>query len=229
VEGRLVDASNLTLFCRLGGPDGPAAIYKPIRGERPLWDFPDGTLAGREVATYLISDALDLGIVPRTVLRDGPFGPGMVQEWVETVDDVELVQIARDDEGDLQLTHSDHPALRLMALFDVLVNNADRKGSHVLVTPTGELRGIDHGLCLHSELKLRTVLWGWSGEQLTSAERALTTDLRTALTGALGEALAALLTAHEIEALDSRAVGLLSEGCFPDPGDRWPAIPWPPV
>jgi uncharacterized repeat protein (TIGR03843 family) len=186
-------------------------------------------LAGREVATYLISDALDLGLVPRTILRDGPFGLGMVQEWIDTVDDVELVHVVRDDVGDLQLTHSDHEALRLMALFDVLVNNADRKGSHVLVTPEGEIRGIDHGLCLHAELKLRTVLWGWAGEPLTSAERGLVIDLRTALTGPLGTALAELLTTAEITALDARATELLSEGVLPDPGDRWPAIPWPPV
>lgn len=229
IEGRLVDASNLTLYCHLGSPDGPVCIYKPVQGERPLWDFPDGTLAGREVATYLISDALNLGIVPRTLHRDGPLGPGMVQEWIDVVDDVQLVQLVRDDEGDVQLTHSDEPSLRTMALFDVLVNNADRKGSHVLVSTEGAVYGIDHGLCLHSDDKLRTVLWGWAGEPLSSAERGLVSDLRNALTGDLGALLATHITAEELIALDNRAAFLLAEAVFPHPGNRGPAIPWPPV
>ena len=229
IEGRLADASNLTLLCRLGGDQGPPCIYKPVTGERPLWDFPDGTLAGREVATYLISDALELDLVPLTVLREGPLGIGMVQEWIETREDVEMVQLMRSADGDISLSHSDHPSLRLMSLFDVLVNNADRKGSHVLVSASGEVLGIDHGLCLHSELKLRTVLWGWAGEELDAPERALVRDLRNSLTGDLGDSLAAHITDFEIEALDTRGARLLSEGCFPSPSNRGPAIPWPPV
>lgn len=219
----------MTLYCHLGDPEGPVCIYKPVQGERPLWDFPDGTLAGREVATYLVSDALDLGIVPRTLLRDGPFGPGMVQEWIEVREDVELVQLVREDEEGVRLTHSDHPTLRLMTLFDVLVNNADRKGSHVLVSSEGSVYGIDHGLCLHADNKLRTVLWGWAGEELNTAERGLVSDLRNALTGELGALLSSYITAAELAALDARAAFLLSEGAFPHPGNRGPAIPWPPL
>jgi hypothetical protein len=127
VEGRLVDASNATLYCS-AELDGAtvAVVYKPVRGERPLWDFPDGTLAGREVAAYLVSEATGWDVVPPTVLREGPFGTGMVQLWVDVDESVDLAVLAR----------SDHPDLRRMAVFDAVVNNADRKGGHLLPRPT---------------------------------------------------------------------------------------------
>ncbi len=153
-----------------------------MRGERPLWDFPDGTLAGREVAAFLISEAAGFDVVPPTVLRDGPFGPGMVQVWVDTDDERELVDVcapaeaphgwigvlrARGERGrPAVLVHADTPALRRMAAFDVVVNNADRKGGHVLAGTDGHVYGVDHGLTLHVEDKLRTVLWGWVGQPL---------------------------------------------------------------
>ncbi|HVF19363.1 MAG TPA: SCO1664 family protein, partial [Mycobacteriales bacterium] len=119
VEARLVDASNATLYCAVEDADLRAAcVYKPIQGERPLWDFPDGTLAHREVAAYLVSVATGWDVVPPTVLRDGPFGAGMVQLWIDVDESVDLGA----------LVHSDHDALRRMALFDAVVNNADRKG-----------------------------------------------------------------------------------------------------
>jgi len=184
ITGRLVDASNATLFGTVCA-DGVElrCVYKPVRGERPLWDFPDGTLAGREVASHLISETAGWHVVPPTLLRDGPFGPGMVQVWVDTNDERELVDVlppkevppgwlgvlrARDGRGEpAVLVHADLPELRAMAVFDVVVNNADRKGGHVLAGVDGRIYGVDHGLCLHVEHKLRTVLWGWVGQQMT--------------------------------------------------------------
>jgi uncharacterized repeat protein (TIGR03843 family) len=195
-----------------------ACVYKPIRGERPLWDFPDGTLAGREVAAYALSEAAGWDLVPPTVLRDGPFGPGMLQLWVEadeTVDRVALVV-----EGDARL--------RPMALFDVVANNADRKVGHVLPTADGRLYGVDHGICFHVEPKLRTVLWRWQDEPLEREEVATLTALQTSLGGPLGDRLAALITPDEVRATAERLGALLHEGRFPRPDPDRPAIPWPP-
>jgi uncharacterized repeat protein (TIGR03843 family) len=180
VEGRLVDASNATLFCEivLDGVDA-RCVYKPVAGERPLWDFPEGTLAGREVAAYAVSEATGWGVVPPTVMRDGPFGPGMVQLWVEIDTDVDLVDVVAPDRvpsGWLRvldalgsagqpvvLAHADDERLRRMAVLDTVLNNADRKGGHVLPLPVGTVHGVDHGVTFHVEPKLRTVLWGWAG------------------------------------------------------------------
>jgi len=158
VEGRLVDASNATLYCTTT-LDGVTAtcVYKPVRGERPLWDFPDGTLAGRELGAYLVSAASGWDLVPPTVLREGPFGPGMCQLWVDTDETVDLSQLAR----------SDHPDLRRMAVLDAVVNNADRKGGHLLPRPDGRVQGVDHGVCFSVEDKLRTLLWQWRSDPLT--------------------------------------------------------------
>ncbi|WP_375295923.1 SCO1664 family protein [Saccharothrix sp.] len=244
VEGRLVDASNATLFCAISA-DGVSAqcVYKPVRGERPLWDFPDGTLAGREVATYLVSQAAGFGLVPPTVLRPGPFGPGMVQLWVDTREDDDLVDIvpvdqvrpgwravlrAHDRHGDpAVLVHADHPRVRLMAAFDAVVNNADRKGGHVLHADDGGVYGVDHGICLHSDDKLRTVLWGFLGEPLPEQAVDGLARVRAELSGALGEALHEHLTRAEVAALAERADKLLAAGVYPEPSDDWPAIPWP--
>ncbi|MET9225935.1 SCO1664 family protein [Lentzea sp. NPDC003310] len=243
VEGRLVDASNATLFCKisLDGVDAQC-VYKPVRGERPLWDFPDGTLAGREVATYLIS-AASFGVVPPTVLRPGPFGTGMVQLWVDTREEDELVDIigvddvepgwipvfhAHDRFGDpAVLVHADHPRIAEMAAFDVVVNNADRKGGHVLHAVDGSVYGVDHGICLHTEPKLRTVLWGWAREPLPDTVVEPLRRLRSALDGALGESLHDHLTRAEVRAVGERLDKLLAAGVYPEPSGDWPAIPWP--
>ncbi|GAB3388703.1 SCO1664 family protein [Amycolatopsis echigonensis] len=244
VEGRLVDASNVTLFCaiELDGVTG-RVVYKPVSGERPLWDFPDGTLAGREVATAMISDACGLGMIPPTVLRDGPFGPGMVQLWVETDEEAEVVDVCAPDEvpegwrtvlhahdrlGEpAVLVHADHPDLRELAVLDIVVNNTDRKGGHLLAGTDGRVYGVDHGICLHTDPKLRTVLWGWIGEELPEDAVEKLRKLRADLDGRLGAELGEHLTAFEIRALSQRTDYLLAEAVFPEPGDDWRAIPWP--
>jgi uncharacterized repeat protein (TIGR03843 family) len=246
ITGRLVDASNATLFGAIS-VDGVEAqcVYKPVRGERPLWDFPDGTLAGREVASYLISEAGGWQVVPPTVLRDGPFGPGMVQIWVDTDDERELVDVrpvaevppgwlgvlrARDGRGEpAVLVHADVPELRGMAVFDVVTNNADRKGGHVLAGTDGRIYGVDHGLCLHIEHKLRTVLWGWVGQRMTPDVLEPLRRLRAALDGAgtFRDELGDHVTRREVRALRTRIQELLDAPCFPEPTGYGPAIPWP--
>jgi uncharacterized repeat protein (TIGR03843 family) len=243
VEGRLVDASNVTLFCtvELDGLNAHA-VYKPVSGERPLWDFPDGTLAGREVATFLLADASGLGSVPPTVLRDGPFGSGMVQLWVETSED-ELVDVrapeevppdwrvvlhAHDRLGEpAVLAHADLAGMRELAILDIIANNTDRKGGHVLAGTDGRVYGVDHGICLHAEPKLRTVLWGWIGDPLGEDAVDKLGALPEKIYGALGEELSPHLTGLEIGAIAERAESLLAAGVFPEPGDDWRAIPWP--
>src|SRR6059058_5984508 len=138
VEGRLVAATNATLYCSVEYEGVRAnCVYKPVRGERPLWDFPDGTLAGREVAAFLVSDATGWDLVPPTVLRDGPFGLGMCQLWIDVDETVDLQELA----------HSDHPDVQRMVVLDAVINNADRKGGHLLPTPEGRVYGVDHGVC----------------------------------------------------------------------------------
>ncbi|MFC0437909.1 SCO1664 family protein [Kutzneria buriramensis] len=244
VTGRLVDASNATLFGAISHQGVQAnCVYKPINGERPLWDFPDGTLAGREVATYLVSKAAGFDVVPPTVLRPGPFGPGMVQLWVDTDEDADLIDIVAADEvpdgwrtilhatdryGDpAVLAHADHPRMRLMAAMDVVVNNADRKGGHVLHTEADAVYGVDHGICLHAETKLRTVLWGWLGEPLPAEAVEALRKLRAGLDGEVAEQLAEHLTRREVSALITRTDLLLAAGVYPEPSGDWPAIPWP--
>ena len=243
VEGRLVDASNATLFCAIS-LDGVAAkcVYKPVRGERPLWDFPNGTLAGREVSAYLISEASGMGVVPPTVLRPGPFGEGMVQLWVDTAED-DLVDIvaerevpdgwrvvlhAHDRYGEpAVLVHADHERMRMMAAFDVVVNNADRKGGHVLHALDGSVYGVDHGICLHTEDKLRTVLWGFLGDRLHAEAVEALRRLRSELDGPLGDDLHDHLTRGEVRTLVERTEKLLAAGSYPAPSSDWPSIPWP--
>ena len=244
ISGRLVDASNATLFGEIS-LDGISAqcVYKPVRGERPLWDFPDGTLAGREVATYLISEAGGFGVVPCTLKRDGPFGPGMVQVWVDTHGERDLVDVcppaavppgwlrvlrARGARGEpAVLVHADRPELRVMAAFDVLANNADRKGGHVLAGVHGGVYGVDHGLCLHVEDKLRTVLWGWVGTRLPDEVLERVRRLRSELDRGLCAALAEHVSRAEVAALSQRVDALLADPCYPEPTGYGPAIPWP--
>ena len=241
LTGRITTASNATF---LGSIGGASVVYKPIAGEKPLWDFPDGFLAHREVAAYLVSELLGWNIVPRTWLRDGPLGVGMVQLWQDTDPEQTAVDLVPVDdmpetgwkevlEGEDQngrivaLIHEDTPALRRMAVFDVLVNNADRKGDHILAMGGGHRYGVDHGLTFHSDHKLRTVLWGWIGDELTAEEREGIDRVLEGLQGKLGSELAELLTAEEIASLAARCARLRSAGQFPAPSGGMPAVPWP--
>jgi uncharacterized repeat protein (TIGR03843 family) len=251
VEGRLVDASNLALLGQLTlGDVRTRVIYKPIEGERPLWDFPHGTLAEREAAAFVLSAVGGWNIVPPTVLREGPLGPGSVQLWVDSADGageslVDVVAPADLEagwlpvfEGQLSdgtpvvLAHADRPELAAAAVFDVVINNADRKGSHLVLDRAGSLRGFDHGISCHVDPKLRTVLWGWVGKPLPEADLARL----DALSGWLGDPLSAvsrtikvLLSSAEVEAVSRRVSDLLATGLFPPPSGRHPAVPWPPL
>ncbi len=219
VQGRIVDASNATLYCAVSGNGvETTCVYKPVAGERPLWDFPDGTLAAREVASFVVSDATGWDLVPPTVLRDGPFGPGMVQLWVDTDETVDLGVLAR----------SDHPDLARMAVLDAVINNADRKGGHLLPTEQGRVFGIDHGVCFSVEDKLRTLLWQWRGDPLSDEAVEVLQELRSALDGDLGELLRRLLEHREVRSTTRRIDRLLRGGTYPMPSGDWPAVPWPP-
>ncbi|MFC8042925.1 SCO1664 family protein [Nocardia sp. NPDC057353] len=248
VLGRISTASNLTLVCDIAtaDPDTPLrVVYKPVRGERPLWDFPDGTLAGREVATYRVARALGWHTVPETILRDGPFGPGMVQRWIDTTDHADTLDLvdltpagvvpdgfrevlrAVDPSGtEVSLVHSEDSRLRRLAVLDVIVNNADRKGGHALQGTDGTVYGVDHGICLHTENKLRTVLWGWAGEPVPDDLIPDITGLIKELGGELADDLATHLTDPEITALTDRARRLLDDPVMPHPDTARP-IPWP--
>lgn len=213
ILGRLVDASNASLLCQL--TDGTQAIYKPISGERPLWDFPDGNLATREVAAYYVSEIGNFNLVPRTVLRDGPFGMGAVQRWIEIDESKDVVAFAQAETSNL----------RNMALFDVIINNADRKFGHILITSDEKVYGCDHGVCFHEENKLRTVIWQFADSPLSQPEIEKLNQLLAALDI---DFLNTLLTVAEVDALLARIRILLTEAKFPLPSGEWPAIPWPP-
>ncbi len=241
LHGRIMPASNATF---VGEVDGVRVVYKPVAGERPLWDFPDGTLARRERAAYVVSEALGWDVVPPTILRDGPHGPGMVQLWREPDPEQEAVTVVPEgadppgylhvfdglDQHDrpIALVHEDSVPLRRMTVFDVLVNNADRKGGHVLEMPDGHRYGVDHGVCFHTDPTLRTVLWGWAGERLADDELAGVDRLLVALDGGLEDELVELLSGAELRRLRHRCERLRSAAVFPVPRGDWPAIPWPP-
>jgi len=241
LHGRIMPASNATF---LGEIDGVRVVYKPRSGERPLWDFPDGNLADREVAAWAVAQATGWDVVPLTFLRDGPHGEGMVQVWQEPDEAQAAVDIVPEAEvppgylhvfdgldghdRTVSLVHEDSEALRRMAVFDVIVNNADRKGGHVLAMPGGHRFGVDHGVTFHVENKLRTVLWGWLGEPLSDDEVSGVRAVRAALDGELGDLLDRSLRPDEVHALARRCDRLLSHGRLPRPRGDWPAIPWPP-
>ena len=247
LQGRIMPASNATFFGTVT-LDGAACgcVYKPVSGERPLWDFPDGTLARREAAAYVVSEALGWSVVPTTLLREGPAGIGMLQAWREpdpSQDAVDIVASRRLPEGYLHvldahddtdrpvsLIHEDSEPLRRMAVFDVIVNNADRKGGHVLAMTDGHRHGVDHGLSFHVEDKLRTVLWGWTGRPLTESDTAGVTSILDQLTtpdSDLDQALSQLLTVSELDATMERCERLLRRAAMPRPSRGWPSIPWP--
>ena len=225
VVGRLVEASNLNLYCTITRrcpdpePDLVAAcVYKPIAGERPLDDFPDGTLAYREVAAYRVSAVTGWNIVPPTILRDGPLGPGMVQLWIDVDESVRVIDLIR----------GGAPGLRRMALFDAVINNADRKGGHMLPVEGGHIYGVDHGVCFSPDPKLRTILWGWRGRPFAPSEIAMLEDLAVAFAGELGDELRTFLGPEEVAIAARRVRRLVSRGTFPHPDPDRPAIPWPP-
>ncbi len=252
LEGRLLSASNASFVGHVSLDRVlMRCIYKPVAGERPLWDFVDGTLAGREYAARLISQAVGFDLVPATVLRDGRFGVGMCQRWIDTDPDVTLVDVVSDDFAEpgwltvleaedqrgrpVLLVHADDDRLRDMAVFDVLINNGDRKGGHVLVEAPGldahsgsAVWGCDHGVSLHEDDKLRTVLWGWADQPLRDVDMERLDTLAVALRGDLALSLAPHLTVAEIDALHARALVLRAGGVMPAPGRGWPVIPWPP-
>jgi hypothetical protein len=222
IAGRLAEASNATLYCAISHEGKEAAcVYKPVAGERPLWDFPHGTLAGRELAAYEVSSASGWDIVPPTVYRDGPFGPGMCQLWIDSDPSVDLIALARS---------SRHSGLRSMAVFDAVINNADRKIGHLLPRPDGHLYGCDHGVCFAEEYKLRTVLWQWRGDPLTQdAVQALERLSDQFENGELIPELQQWITEDEVTATRIRVEMLLRHKVHPYPPDDWPAVPWPPI
>lgn len=244
IEGRLVSASNATLRARVSWRGMEArCVVKPVAGERPLWDFPEGTLSGREIAAHAVSATLGWDLVPPTVWREETeFGPAMLQWWIDEDHDARPVDVvrpghipdgwvgileARDAEDQpVILTHAVRPDLERMALFDAVVNNADRKGGHVLSDASGRLWGIDHGVTFAEEDKLRTVLWGWAGDEISAA---LLDDLRlldTTLDSGVDD-VERFLSPAEQEALRDRVHRLLDEGRLPLPSPHWPAVPWP--
>ena len=241
LTGRITTASNATFLGTIGEA---TVVYKPIAGESPLWDFPDGALAHREVAAYLVSQVFGWDIVPHTWLRDGPLGEGMVQLWQEQDPDHNAVDLiaadqvpetgwkqvlqGQDESGRMvTLVHEDSTALRRMAVFDVIVNNADRKGDHILSMAGGHRHGVDHGLTFHHDHKLRTVLWGWQGDTLTADELDGIDRVRAGLDGDLGRNLADLLSPKEFASLSARCARLRLAGRFPAPSGEMPAVPWP--
>ncbi|MEV8352194.1 SCO1664 family protein [Streptomyces niveus] len=251
VRGRIREASNAVLHCAVSYEgEEVLCVYKPVAGEQPLWDFPDGTLAQREVAAYEISEATGWGLVPPTVLRDGPYGEGMCQLWIEADDSdtaPQLLALVEEEEpadgwkaigfaevGEGRtalLVHADDPRLRRLAVLDAVINNGDRKGGHLLPEAGGRLYAIDHGVTFNVDDKLRTLLWGWAGEPLP-ADAVTVLDR---LAGELAEGtplatrLAELITPAETDAVRTRVQELRRTGLHPKPSGQWPAIPWPPV
>ncbi len=220
ILGLLPQASNYTFLARVCGQGAEAlAVYKPRAGEAPLWDFPEGTLCRREVAAYLVARALGWPSVPPTVLRDGPEGPGSVQLFVEF------------DPREHYFTLSERLAgeFRRVALFDAVVNNADRKSGHCLLAADGHVFVVDHGVCFNVVPKLRTVIWEFAGEPIPEPLAEDLLGLAAQLDrGALRDELSGLLDEREVEATARRAGALALRGRFPEPGPGRP-YPWPAV
>lgn len=247
VVGRIAASSNLSLLARVAD-EGLHVIYKPIRGERPLWDFPEGTLAGREVAAHLVSELGGWHLVPTTILRDGPLGPGAVQQWIgdpfhplapdSVVDVVPVDHVPAGwlavldgetpDGTAVTVAHAARSDVRSLSVLDAVLNNSDRKGSHCLRDGSGRLWAIDHGVSFHAMPKLRTVLWGWAGEPLTTADRQRVEAVAAGLRRSeVRSALETLLPAADVLALESRVHRLLGSGHHPTPSHDWPSVPWP--
>jgi hypothetical protein len=213
--------SNYTFLVtvRHEGQEVPA-VYKPMRGEQSLWDFTEASLAGRELAAYLVSEALGFGFVPLTILRDGPFGPGSLQQYIEHNPNIHY----------FTLKTAERARLRPVALFDMLVNNADRKGGHILLQKrTRKLYLIDHGLCFHAEDKLRTVIWDFAGEDIPAGLISALETFRSVLRLKLSVALQSYLTPVELAALDARTEALVASPVFPTPPEDRRSFPYPPL
>ena len=217
IKGQFTFGSNYTFLVTVHHAGREySAVYKPLQGEQPLWDFPENTLAGREVAAYLVSEALGFHIVPFTTLReDGPYGAGSLQQYIDYDPEYHYFNFIEED----------RQLLKPVVLFDLLCNNADRKGSHVFFeNDTHHLYAIDHGICFHEDDKLRTVLWDFSGQKIPD-------DLlsRLSLSRSLLTELERYLNLQEISALRTRAEAIRKRGIFPrQPRDRR-AMPWPPL
>lgn len=239
--GRLVGSSNNAMVVRVHPPGTPLpqvsaesaapptieeidllAVWKPTLGERPLFDFPLGTLTRREVAAHLVSEAFGWSIVPPTLLREGPYGEGMIQRWIDVDPEVDVVALVTQDD----------PRLRRIAVFDAAINNTDRKGGHLLPVPGGHLYAVDHGVTFSTVPKLRTLLWAWEGEPFEAEEiaglRRVEAALEDASAGGLSGQLRELLDAAEVDATRDRVRSLVAGRRFPGPNPEWPAIPWPP-
>ncbi len=221
LKGQFLLGSNYTFLVTImhEGKEFPA-VYKPRRGEQALWDFPEASLAGREVAAYLVSEALGFGFVPLTILRDGPFGLGSLQQYIEHNPNIHY----------FTFKPADRARLRPAALFDLLINNADRKGGHILLQKrTRKLTLIDHGLCFHAEDKLRTVIWDFAGEDLPAELISALETFRSLLHCNLSVELQPYLTPPEIAALEARLEALLASQVFPHPPEDRRSFPYPPL
>lgn len=218
LSGLLPFSSNYVFLVRVTGAEGSVhAVYKPARGERPLWDFPHGTLAGREVAAFLVSEAGGFGIVPPTVMRDDlPHGPGSLQLFIDHDPQRHYFVLIHERERDMPN----------IAAFDVIINNADRKAGHVIEDEAGRLWGVDHGLSFNIEPKLRTVIWAFAGEPLPVEIRQRSEMLRDAFRSGLSDDLSPLLSPSEIEETKARVEMLLAEDRFPEPQGPF-HMPWP--
>jgi uncharacterized repeat protein (TIGR03843 family) len=237
VLGGLVGSTNNAMVVRVwpngthpsafGGPlheSDLLGVWKPTIGERPLFDFPLGTLTRREVGAYLVSEATGWSIVPPTLLRDGPYGEGMLQLWIDIDADADVIDMVNNAD----------PRLRRIAVLDAVLNNTDRKAGHLLPIEGGHVHAVDHGVTFSEEPKLRTVLWHWAedpfdAEEVEALERVRASLGTAADPGPLAIELAELLFVDEIEATRIRVQELLAAGVFPVPSPDWPAIPWPPV
>lgn len=219
LQGQFLLGSNYTFLVTVHHAGREiSAVYKPMRGEQPLWDFPEASLARREVAAYLVSEALGWGLVPLTVLRDGPFGPGSLQQYIEYNAGYHY----------FNFKPADRARLRPVTLFDLLINNADRKGSHVFFQKrTRRLYAIDHGLCFHTDEKLRTVIWDFAGEPFPEELAAALKTLKVDFPSSLARLLDPYLSSDEIAALHARAGALLANPVYPPPPQERRAFPYP--
>jgi hypothetical protein len=223
IDGQFMWGSNYTFLCQLTHAGSQfKVVYKPVRGERPLWDFPSESLAGREVAAYLVSEYGGWGFVPPTVYRqDAPAGAGSVQLYIE-----------HDPERHyFNLTVKERRRLKPVVLFDAVINNTDRKGGHLLLGADGKTWLIDHGVCFHAQPKLRTVIWDFAGKPIPKSEVQRLEGLREQLQNGqpLRAELNEYLSAQELRAMQQRIESLLAEGVFPSPSGEGYSYPWPPV
>jgi hypothetical protein len=221
LKGQFVLGSNYTFLVKLKrGRDSIQAVYKPQKGEMPLWDFPEESLAARECAAYAVSEALGWELVPPTIMRpDGPFGPGSYQAFITHDPEQHYFSFAE----------AIHERLRPTALFDLIINNADRKGGHILLDKDDHIWLIDHGLCFHAQPKLRTVIWDFSGQPIDPSLLDALQTLHTSLVSETGirQQLSELLQKNELDALKSRIKFYIDHPVYPPPDENQRQFPWP--